>query len=275
MSEFKFTCPVCSQHIAADSSAAGAQIECPTCFQKIIIPQAPRADSKYILSATQVIKPPRVSPPPTPVSEGAASRKSRKGLPLAVVALVIFLCALLAAIYLLRKDAGQPDAPQSTARLPGSSERTSLSKRWSLNLAGAPYPDNIPAGRIHNRDFNCERAIVHNGVLVLRQGSGTQPDLAVSVFLPVNGTPELEGKSFNIETNQTGDTPRVALRWKEAELQVSQSFTNGYAMKLEFGRFATNRVSGKIYVCLPDVSKSFVAGSFDAEIKTSHSPRIR
>ena len=66
MSEFKFTCPVCGQHIAADSTASGAQIECPTCFQKIIIPQAPRADSRYILSATQYIKPPPVTPSPAP-----------------------------------------------------------------------------------------------------------------------------------------------------------------------------------------------------------------
>jgi hypothetical protein len=272
MSEFKFTCPVCSQHIAADSSAAGAQIECPTCFQKIIVPQAPRADSKYILSATQVIKPPDVSPPPMPVSQAAASRK---GLPVAVVVLAVILCALLALVYLWRKNTGQSEVSQSPARLPGSSEHTRPGRGWSLNLASAPYPDNIPAGRIRNRNFNCERAIVHNGVLVLRQGSGIQPDLAMSIFLPVNGTPELDGKSFNIETNQAGDTPRVALRWKEAELQVSQSFTNGYALKLEFGHFASNRVSGKIYVCLPDVSKSFVAGSFDAEIRTSQSPRIR
>jgi hypothetical protein len=272
MSEFKFTCPVCSQHIAADSSAAGAQIECPTCFQKIIVPQAPRADSKYILSATQVIKPPTVSPLPTPVSQAVVSRK---GFPLPVIVLAVVLGALLALVYLWRKQARQSETPQSSVHSPGTSEHTRPGKGWSLNLAGAPYPDNISAGRIHNREFNCERAIVHNGVLVLRQGSGIQPDLAVSVFLPVNGTPDLDGKSFNIETNQTGETPRVALRWKEAELQVSQSFTNGYALKLEFGHFATNRVSGKIYVCLPDVSKSFVAGSFDAEIRTSQSPRIR
>src|SRR5712691_5169152 len=57
MSEFKFACPVCGQHITADSSASGKQLECPTCFQKIIVPQAPAsADSKLILSATQVGK---------------------------------------------------------------------------------------------------------------------------------------------------------------------------------------------------------------------------
>ena len=41
MSEFKYACPVCGQHIKCDSSQAGSQMECPTCFQKITVPQAP------------------------------------------------------------------------------------------------------------------------------------------------------------------------------------------------------------------------------------------
>ena len=68
MSEFKFACPVCGQHITADSSTSGGQIECPTCFQKIVVPQAPGVqDTKFILSATQVAK-------PRPTSADAASQ---------------------------------------------------------------------------------------------------------------------------------------------------------------------------------------------------------
>src|SRR5438105_639326 len=58
MSEFKFACPVCGQHITADSHSSGGHLECPTCFQKIIVPQAPAsADPKFIVSAAQVAKP--------------------------------------------------------------------------------------------------------------------------------------------------------------------------------------------------------------------------
>jgi len=53
MAEFKFSCPQCSQHIQCDTGYAGQQINCPTCQQAIIVPQAPE-------SAT----PP---PPPQPV----------------------------------------------------------------------------------------------------------------------------------------------------------------------------------------------------------------
>ena len=42
------------QHITADSTASAKQLECPTCFQKIIAPQATAGDSKLILSGTKV-----------------------------------------------------------------------------------------------------------------------------------------------------------------------------------------------------------------------------
>jgi len=36
---------------------------------------------------------------------------------------------------------------------------------------------------------------------------------------------------------------------------------------LEFGNISGNKIPGKIYLCLPDKAKSFVAGTFEAEIK--------
>src|SRR5258708_3360387 len=43
MAEFKFSCPQCSQHIQCDTGYAGAQINCPTCNQSIVVPQPPRS----------------------------------------------------------------------------------------------------------------------------------------------------------------------------------------------------------------------------------------
>ena len=55
MSEFKFACPVCGQHMKCDSSQGGSVMDCPTCFQKITAPQAPASDDqKFILTGTQV-----------------------------------------------------------------------------------------------------------------------------------------------------------------------------------------------------------------------------
>jgi outer membrane lipoprotein-sorting protein len=43
MAEFKFSCPQCDQHILCDADYSGAQINCPTCNQLIVVPQAPRS----------------------------------------------------------------------------------------------------------------------------------------------------------------------------------------------------------------------------------------
>ena len=51
--------------------------------------------------------------------------------------------------------------------------------------------------------------------------------------------------------------------------------SSGYALRLAFRQAANGRVTGKIYLALPDASKSFVAGIFDAEIKKPSAPEGR
>jgi hypothetical protein len=41
MSEFKFECPHCSQHMRCDERMSGRQIQCPTCQYLIVIPASP------------------------------------------------------------------------------------------------------------------------------------------------------------------------------------------------------------------------------------------
>jgi hypothetical protein len=41
---------------------------------------------------------------------------------------------------------------------------------------------------------------------------------------------------------------------------------NGYALRLEFGADKDGRIPGKIYLCLPDDRKSWLAGSFTLQI---------
>src|SRR5947209_12789471 len=79
MTEFKFACPVCGQHITADLRTSGRQLECPTCFQKIVVPQGPReGDTKFILSAAQPAKP-RPSSLSTSTDLGPLRRRRSRG----------------------------------------------------------------------------------------------------------------------------------------------------------------------------------------------------
>ena len=60
----KFACPVCGQHITADASASGTPLECPTCFQTLIIPHAPEfGDRKLVLTAAKATNAKKFSSP--------------------------------------------------------------------------------------------------------------------------------------------------------------------------------------------------------------------
>ena len=93
MSEFKFACPVCGQHITCDSTVGGSQMECPTCFRKIVVPHAPKhGNSKLVLSATEAGQRPKTGIVPDETQSIAGSKK----FPVAAVTFSIILLALVA-----------------------------------------------------------------------------------------------------------------------------------------------------------------------------------
>jgi DNA-directed RNA polymerase subunit RPC12/RpoP len=258
MSEFKFTCPVCGQHIAADSSASGLQIECPTCFQRIIIPQAPASGSKYLLSATQYIRPPRDIAPATPTPPIAPVRKSM--LPSLAASLLVLLVAGLL-VYIMMSRPGHSGTSQVDPK-----QNQGAGEAWSLDLGRLDFPDEPAKGLLHNRPFASSHAILRNGSLALRQEETNREDLVINVYLPQSEASSLQGRVIQIATNTQG-APRVVLRWDEKDLRLAQTFTNGYALKLRFGRIYNDRLPGSIYLCTPDVDSSYVAGAFNAEIR--------
>ena len=240
----------------SDPGMSGAQIECPTCFQKIIVPQPPAPGSKFVLSATQTIKPRAI--PFTPLQQDSVRAAPRKRISPATFVMLLLICTAGAGIFIVsRKSSNSQNTPAV----------------WTLNLAGTTFPDWNAGGRINGRAFVCDRAILQGGTLILRQGSNQPPDLALNVALPAEQGGELSRKSLNILPDQTNGTPRVTLRWREGQQQVNEPFANGYAMKLEFGQASGGRMPGKIYLCLPDVSQSCVAGTFNAEIRKPRQPQ--
>ena len=84
MSEFKFACPVCGQHMMCDTLHGGSTMDCPTCFQKITAPQAPAPDTKFILTGTMVTD--KKNPTPLPTNAPAVvGKKFPAGMVLALV----------------------------------------------------------------------------------------------------------------------------------------------------------------------------------------------
>jgi hypothetical protein len=285
MSEFKFACPICGQHITADSADTGTQIPCPTCFRKLVVPQAPASEErKFVLSASEASK-----PRPLPVATTLEPiEKTSDKTPVPIGLLVLLGLALVAGgtLFALRKtifhskpagdevaaDGGaetnkpetQPPPPQQQADFTG----TSL---WTLDLSNAKFPDTQAAGAIHGKAFTLERATLSGSNLTLRVGRSGAVELGVTVYFFNHLAEELSGKTAEVKPDDT-TAPRVVMHWRETD-RMSKTFHDGYAMKVEFGAVANNSVPGKIFLCVPDDTKSWIAGTFRAEIRKPAAPK--
>ncbi len=282
MSEFKFACPVCGQHITVDSSASGTQLDCPTCFRKIIVPQAPATgETKLILSAAQVSKP---RPSPFQTSNARRVRRSTLWAWLPTVGLVLVLGACGVGFYLWRDKVFQQSSQQTQVASNEALQPAAFAPRvvhpiptntsWTLNLTNAVIPDTKAAGSIQGRGFLCERATLQGGNLTLRQGRGGSAEATVGIALTARSGEELSGKTIEILPSRVPPVPRITVRWKDDQDQtISERYAAGYALRIVFGQALSNRMPARIYLALPDEAKSFVAGTFRAEIRKPQPPK--
>jgi DNA-directed RNA polymerase subunit RPC12/RpoP len=247
MSEFKYACPVCGQHMKCDSSQAGSVMECPTCFQKITVPQAPATDEqKFIITGTKKSeRPVRVIP------EGSSNPVSAaKGFPGALVVIIIFILIGAAVAFVYRG---------TIFKSRGAGEI------WTLDLDGVAIPDAPAAGKVHGRFFTAQTAHLNSDGLTLRTAN-LPPDAGVTIFLRPNPIESVFGKTIVVNTNDLS-APLVNLRWKNDQGgEADQAEKGGYALRIEFGQPDGDHLPGKIYLCAPDEMKSYIVGSFNAEI---------
>jgi hypothetical protein len=278
MSEFKFACPVCGQHMMCDSSQGGSVMECPTCFQKITAPQAPAPDAKFILTGTKVSEK-KISVRGFDTTGNAVAEE--KSFPTALLAsAVVVLVVVGALLFAFRgkifKSGGHNAKDNSVAVTPVPSRPLekpapvappASDTNWLLTLADAVIPEATVAGRIHGQNFVIERAVLQGGMLTLR--SGTKGPLEFGAQINFGGVTaeSLASRTINIDTN-ADKAARVQLRWKDATgAGQKDNYDAGYAMRLEFGALANNHLPGKIYLCLPDAEKSYLLGTFSADTR--------
>jgi len=272
MSEFKFACPVCGQHIRCDSAHAGVEMDCPTCFQKITVPQAPAGgEQKFILTGS------KVSPKTVYAGRPPAVIPLKRFPGVLVVALIlIFMGTAAAAVYWLTvihprhatppasqaAQSGDPTEAGSEPAAPALAAPRASDANWRLALDASPIPDTPAAGRIHGQDFLAERAVIQNGSLALRTGNRGAVEFGVTINLSGAAPETLSGRTITV-TSQSVQAAPVTLHWKDSGQQAKE-YDAGYAMRLEFGALTRNRLPGKIYLCLPDDEKSYVLGTFRA-----------
>ena len=223
-----------------------------------------------------------------PQREPVAQASVRPVAFIAWVVLAIVLCAAGGTLYAFRgKVFGPKKSPSSPMNTAGDSaegegstgEEKSVSVQvatnnvaWRPDLADAKTPDADVAGKLRGEFVACNRQTLTGGALGFRQTTRGTPDLSVTIYFFAKQAEELRGKIISLTTNDS-PVPRVIVRWKEGRDTRSQVFTNGYALKMEFGEIIGNHMPGKIYLCLPDEAQSRVAGIFNAEIKKPSPPK--
>ncbi len=238
MSEFKYACPVCGQHIKCDSTQAGTTMECPTCFQKIVVPQAPASDNqKFILHGTKVgaerpVPAAVANAEPLPPLVPESSRRT----PVILLAILVLVAAVLTVVFhgKLFKSAGvsspkpgvtaAPDRPAPPK--PAVAAPPANSALWSLNLEAASIPATPAAGRIHGQDFIIERASFQNGTLTLRRGMRGPADFGVTINFSGAMAEALAARTVTITTNAEA-AARVTLRWSGDANSGRASFNTG------------------------------------------------
>ena len=276
MSEFKFACPVCGQHMMCDASHGGSVMECPTCFQKITAPQAPAPDAKFILKGTQVSAK-KISVRGYEAAGQPGAEENNFSTAMLVSALLVVLLVGAALFVFRGKIFRQRNAPpvQSVAAVtniapppkPVPVAPPANDRNWLMNLDAAVIPGTTAVGRIHGQDFIVGRAIFQNGTLTLRDGAHGPIQSGVQINFSGALAESLAGQSLNIIAD-TNKSARVTLHWSDADgTPQKASFEDSYALRLEFGALANNKLPGKIYLCLPDAEKSYLMGTFTADAR--------
>jgi hypothetical protein len=137
---------------------------------------------------------------------------------------------------------------------------------WTMDLKDMKPSDDPLSGRIVGEYFKPDTIRLDAFGLTLQSGE----DIINTMQIILNHSPGIsnfgpgewiEGKSFQVNSADRG--PDVPTIFSPAfSKKVGDIYHKGYAMQLQFGKVKDGSVPGKLYLCLPDERKSWLAGSF-------------
>lgn len=132
---------------------------------------------------------------------------------------------------------------------------------WTSDIATVSFPNHPISGKLHGIDFTFKTALFRNGEIRINSNEGTSIEI-------IHGLGEsIDGQSYQFQsTDADSANPHVKMTWNQDDIVQSQTFSKGYGMKLQFGHIMNRKASAKIYLCLPDDSKSYLAGTFEVRI---------
>ena len=141
------------------------------------------------------------------------------------------------------------------------------SPEWKPKLDGVAFPETPAYGKLRGAGFSVAFAVYADQKLILSDGDGPG---SRALVIAVNQIPNrLPGAAYDVWTDKVHAAPPIEMvsRGDNSETDTSRVFTGGYALKLKFGNRVKNKIPAKIYVCLPDLDKSFVGGTLEVTIE--------
>jgi hypothetical protein len=163
------------------------------------------------------------------------------------VSLVCLLCLLCSA-------AAKPNREDPT---PKKSVEEDFKAEWTMDVNAMKFPKGPASGKVAGNEFKLERAKYDGTTLNIKeQGGKTQ----FIIFLFLGQGETLDGKVFTISPNMPNNKmPHVHIHARTKAWALSAN----YAMRLEFGTTKDGKTTGKIYLCLPDDDKTYIAGTIE------------
>jgi hypothetical protein len=172
---------------------------------------------------------------------------------------------------------------------------------WRADVSAASIPDVAVTGKIAGSTFTSAQAEIlwnpghANGgskypsaTFTLRQGREFFADRSISVFLMLKPGQDLNGFTVSVRPIKFSSTSAqqqphnsyadglvipivqgVQMEYRQAgqRLPKTEMFQDRYSIKLHFGKMSGHRIPGRLFLTLPDAAKSYVVGTFTAEIK--------
>ena len=260
VSQFKFACSNCGQHLQARPDEAGRTTECPSCFKKLIVPQAPTNGGGKLLITAALADSRRTAPASSAGGHQPARSNDVQASGLKVY-LIFALVALITAVFglaVLKKGVFGSGDPDSGA-----------TQLWTDQFDELQLLDKPITGRLNGWKFTPGHAIWKGTELIFRQDGGEPEALELSLTFPLKGGELVAGKSFELKTEGPPFSSPVQVLWNDEQGAAQfRAFHSGYLLVVEFDQVSKETVSGRIHLCLPDPTRSWVAGQFSASVET-------
>jgi hypothetical protein len=143
---------------------------------------------------------------------------------------------------------------------------------WTLEPEEMTFLRIPVSGSIHGKPFTPDQVRFHGGALRFRQGRGVPAETEVEIPLGLPHQEPVEGKRIAVGPGKEGRPPILLASGASGSGSRNWLYASEYALRLEFDRAVAGKVTGRIYLCVADEAKSYLAGDFSLDATPGAGP---